>query len=61
MDPELGEKRKVVEERKKSHKKLKAIKDPPVELIDDKYNLLEDTMEKLADETRQKIDSRHIE
>ena len=57
MDPELGEKRKVAKERKKSHKKQKDIRDPPAELTTDHCNLLTDRMVEIANEKRQRIDA----
>ena len=59
---DVGLKRKATKLDKKGRKKHKFVKDStPIRLTNDDYNLLADRMVEVDDETRKKIDSRHIE
>ena len=58
----MGDKRKIFEELKRSHKKRKDDKIiVTVGLTNDDYNLITDWMEEVSNETYKKIDERNIE
>ena len=57
VDLGLREKRKAAKELKRSRKKKKVVRDHPVRFTNDEYNLLEDRMVEISDETHQNIDN----